>query len=204
VPVTYTPRTRTAPDLKWLLNERAAVAGTLTRLLSRRESLVARLARTEQLLARTRIAIAGADSGLATQRQALAALDHALALMHPTVSPAVVGEVVPWAGKYGRKGGLTEFVKSVIKNSYPEPVPTVTIRKQPFQLGTRDPQRRCLPEEVHPVRDSKLARGRPDKACQAGERDSNHSMGLDGQRLSQLTRTFAGPDRGTGDTPCTR
>lgn len=75
---------------------------------------------------------------------------------------------------------------------------------QPFQLGTRDPQRRCLPEEVHPVRDSKLARGRPDKACQAGERDSNHSMGLDGQRLSQLTRTFAGPDRGTGDTPCTR
>jgi hypothetical protein len=115
--------------LKWLLNERAAVAGTLTRLLSRRESLVARLARTEQLLARTRIAIAGADSGLATQRQALAALDHALALMHPTVSPAVVGEVVPWAGKYGRKGGLTEFVKSVIKNSYPEPVPTVTIRK---------------------------------------------------------------------------
>lgn len=102
-------RARTPSDLKWLLNERAALAGQLQEL-SRQENLTqAQIARFERLLSQL---LAKAPT-LGARRKVLeakvAALDHAMALAYERVNPAAAGRVNARSDQYGKQlARLTE------------------------------------------------------------------------------------------------
>ena len=84
-------RTRTPSAIKWLLNERAALAGKAQRL-------EAELQRIQQEL-------------FAVQKK-LAALDTTLELLDKSVATDAVGTVNAWAGKYGARGAVKACVLS--------------------------------------------------------------------------------------------
>lgn len=97
-------RTRTPPDLKWLLNERAAIAGRIQKL----EKVLHGLHKMEQSLSEC--------------RGTLDALDTAIGLAYQGVRPDAAGTVNAWAGKYGQLGALTEFVVQLLREAAPAPV----------------------------------------------------------------------------------
>ena len=94
---------KTPSTLKWLAEKRARVAGALEpqeRLLQQVESEVVKL------------------------RADLAALDQALGLFDSSVDAAGIESIAAWAGNYGRRGSLLEFLASVVEASAPHPVST--------------------------------------------------------------------------------
>lgn len=84
-------RTRTPSAIKWLLNERAALAGKAQRL-------EAELQRIQQ--------------ELSAVQEKLAALDTTLELLDKSVATDAVGTVNAWAGKYGARGAVKACVLS--------------------------------------------------------------------------------------------
>lgn len=121
-------RLRTPPEIKWLLNERAALAGDATRLDNRSAHFARRLTHLEALHERTLIRL---SEGLEKQRQALervAALDRTMHMLLPALNPAACGEVRAWAGKYGARGELTRFVLSALERADPTHVPFHALR----------------------------------------------------------------------------
>ena len=86
-----TPRTRTPPVFKWLLNERAALAGEAKRL----EAELQRVQRE-----------------LPAVQEKLAALDTTLELLDKSVATDAAGTVNAWAGKYGARGAVKACVLS--------------------------------------------------------------------------------------------
>jgi hypothetical protein len=98
-------RTRTPPDLKWVLNERAAVAGELQSI----EAELARLtARKEQLGA------------------LLHHLDHVYSQLAPQ-APAVPVLVVSARKRYGGRGNCIGWVRETLQTAYPQAVDTSTL-----------------------------------------------------------------------------
>lgn len=85
------PRARTPPVFKWLLNERAALAGEAQRLKADLERIQRELP-----------AILGK----------LAALDATMSAIDPLVAPDAAGTVKAWAGKYGERGAVKACVLS--------------------------------------------------------------------------------------------
>ena len=63
------------------------------------------------------------QSALSKHQAQREANDLVLKHTYPGVNPASVGAVAAWAGKYGRRGELKEFVRSIIKAAHPEGVP---------------------------------------------------------------------------------
>ena len=86
-----TPRTRTPPVFKWLLNERAVLAGEALRLQAELERIQLEL---PAVLAK------------------LTALDATMAAIDPAVAPNAAGSVNAWAGKYGERGAVKACVLS--------------------------------------------------------------------------------------------
>lgn len=86
-----TPRTRTPPVFKWLLNERAALAGEAQRLQTELQRIQLEL---PSVLAK------------------LTALDATMAAIDPAVAPDAAGTVNAWAGKYGARGAVKACVLS--------------------------------------------------------------------------------------------
>ncbi len=118
------PRTRTPPDVKWLLNERAALAGEAAKAETTQRGLLAKQARlTHQLEC---VAALLARSRLAQNRThaSIDALDVTIALAHSRVEPSAGGVVAAWAGKYGKRGGLGEFIARTLREAAPEPITT--------------------------------------------------------------------------------
>lgn len=91
LPGATTRRTRTPPVFKWLLNERAALAGKAQRL-------EAELQRIQQ--------------ELSAVQEKLAALDTTLELLDKSVATDAAGTVNAWAGKYGARGAVKACVLS--------------------------------------------------------------------------------------------
>ena len=85
------PRTRTPSAIKWLLNERAALAGKAQRL----EAELQRVQRE-----------------LPAVQEKLAALDITLELLDKSVATDAAGTVNAWAGKYGARGAVKACVLS--------------------------------------------------------------------------------------------
>lgn len=85
------PCARTPPVFKWLLNERAALAGEAQRLKADLERIQRELP-----------AVLGK----------LAALDATMAAIDPLVAPDAAGTVKAWAGKYGERGAVKACVLS--------------------------------------------------------------------------------------------
>jgi hypothetical protein len=54
----------------------------------------------------------------------MAALDATLALAHSRVEPSAGGVLASWAGKYGKRGGLGEFLEHALRNAAPAPLTT--------------------------------------------------------------------------------
>jgi hypothetical protein len=111
-------RTRTPAHLKWLLNERAAVAGAL-------RSLAVREAELQGLL-----------GAIARQREIrereLAALTHALAYFERKCAARPLGTAPVRAhqGRYGERGGLGEFLLGMLQASAPQALDTVTLTER--------------------------------------------------------------------------
>lgn len=111
-------RTRTPAHLKWLLNERAAVAGALRSLAVREVELL------------------GLLGAVASEREArereLAALTHALAYFERerAARPPGVAPVRAHQGRYGERGGLGEFLLGLLRASAPQALDTVTLTER--------------------------------------------------------------------------
>lgn len=120
-------RLRTPPELKWLLNERAALAGVDAGLSEDQRLAVIQLARAEEavLCARLRVEHLARMRSVAEQR--LAALDHVVHLTNSGVNPEAGGVVKAWAGRYGERGALTAFLAETLKAAAPAPLPTSTL-----------------------------------------------------------------------------
>lgn len=127
LPVPEQTRSRTPPALKWMLNERAALAGRLQRsareLVPLKEQHAAAMARANALATR----VAEAEEKHQEVAHAMQALDTVLQAAFPLVNPAAAGVVNAWAGKYGRPGALKAFLLSVVERSSPEPVTTAEL-----------------------------------------------------------------------------
>lgn len=99
------PRTRTPPDVKWLANELAAVAGEL-------ETIEAEMTR------------------LAARRAQLQAVQGALTQVAGLVGAPDLGQLVPSVnvhGKYGDRGRLREWLKLLLQEAAPGAVDTPTM-----------------------------------------------------------------------------
>lgn len=96
---------KTPPHLKWLLNERAMLAGELARLAERIEKLVVLQDQTTEKLR---------------------ALDRTLARVDSRVRPDA-GGLVRAQTKYGARGALTDFIVLQLEQAAPDFVDTVEI-----------------------------------------------------------------------------
>jgi hypothetical protein len=145
-----------------MLNERAALAGevrkanvTRGRLLAKQDKLQRQLAAVETLLARSQVAESRVQASID-------ALDVTMALAHSLVEPTAGGEVCAWAGKYGKRGGLGEFIEGVLRNAAPEPVTTtvlINLASQHFGLSLPLPKdRRAFRKSVSSALTSLLKR----------------------------------------------
>ncbi|MEK8049177.1 hypothetical protein AACH10_02895 [Ideonella sp. DXS22W] len=140
-----TPRTRTPPDLKWLLNERAALLGVADRVSERQRALALNLKQLEVELSVVAAELEAARSHAAAVAGKLHALDTTLGLMHPEVNPAAAGCVQAWAGRFGERGALTAFVQEHLRALWPEATLAAEIQRAVvayFGLEVRTPQER--------------------------------------------------------------
>lgn len=103
-------RIRTPPELKWLLVERATLAGDLAKLTTRLAVLEAETARVSSTLA---------------------ALDTAIRLTEAKARPDAAGVIQRHCGNYGARGALKAFIITVLQDS-PDGISTrnmaVTVR----------------------------------------------------------------------------
>lgn len=102
-------RTRTDPTLKWLLNERAAIAGVHASASEAIPRLERRVQRAELLLKRAQHQLAAARSAVAQAETKLQAFDSTIGQLNQDANPAAAGTVRTWLGRYGERGALTEF-----------------------------------------------------------------------------------------------
>ncbi len=111
-------RTRTPAHLKWLLNERAAVAGALRSLAVREaelQGLLGAIAREREI-----------------RERELAALTHAVAYFERerAARPPGVAPVRAHQGRYGERGGLGEFLLGLLRASAPQALDTVALTER--------------------------------------------------------------------------
>lgn len=122
-------RQRTDPTLKWLLNERAALAGRVVTLNhsvgTLKEQVFCAQRRVDFLAGK----VSDAEDRLRDADGSLHALDAVLETSFPTVSPSAGGVVRAWAGKYGQRGGLKAHILSVLREAAPSIVPTGPLAK---------------------------------------------------------------------------
>ncbi len=118
------PGTRSPPDLKWLLNERAALAGEVSKAEVTQAGLQVKQARLEQHLAKVQSLLARSQCAQSRAQASIDALDVTIALAYAQVEPTVGGVIEAWAGKYGKRGGLGEFIAQSLRTAAPAPLTT--------------------------------------------------------------------------------
>lgn len=117
-------RTRTPPDVKWLLNERAALAGEVAKAEVTQAGLRAKQARLEHQLAKVQFLMERSQCAQTRAQASMDALDTTMALAHSRLEPTAGGVVEAWAGKYGKRGGLGEFIAQSLREVAPAPLTT--------------------------------------------------------------------------------
>lgn len=115
-------RTRTDPTLKWLINERAALAGAQQSTLEAIPRLQRRVHRAQTLLEKARHSLAVAEKAIELNSAKLQALDITLAQFNPQIDPNRGVVVRAWKGRYGERGALTQFLLELLKQSAPAPM----------------------------------------------------------------------------------
>lgn len=115
-------QTRTPPHLKWLLNERAALAGEVNKATLRSQALAAKLDALQVSLTNLHLKVQSVSAVKAERQATLAALDTAIGLACQDVRPDAAGVVNAMAGKYGQRGGLIGFVAGTLRDVAPSPL----------------------------------------------------------------------------------
>lgn len=121
---------RTPPELKWLLNERAAVLGQLGKAQERAESFDRAARRWEEMRAKAVRRREEAQQGAAEKLRTLQALDVSIALVDSRVRSDAAGRVVPWKDKYGIRGALTNFLRAALRDAAPQPLSGAELAKR--------------------------------------------------------------------------
>jgi hypothetical protein len=103
------------PTLKWLAEKRARVAGELGHRERRLQCVEAEVV------------------GL---RADLAALDKALFLYDRSVNAQSIEPISAWAGNYGTRGSLMEFLSSLVEASAPSPISTRELTQKTMERFT--------------------------------------------------------------------
>lgn len=120
-------RTRTAPDLKYLLNDRAAAAGVVAGFDRRIAGVEAQVRELQARLQQLQCDM----EDLCAQRQApvaeLHAIEAVLTDLHPGWRSARV--VNAWAGKYGERGDRKAFVLQFVRQAGPGGVSAVELTR---------------------------------------------------------------------------
>jgi hypothetical protein len=138
-------RTRTPPDLKWLLNERAAIAGEIRKTYLHQKALAPRLAALQLKMDGVTALMQQCADVRKSHQATLAALDATIGLAYSQVDPSVGGVVLAWDGKYGKRGALKQFVSQTLRVAAPTPVSTRQLINQAilhFQLSLPLPSSR--------------------------------------------------------------
>lgn len=136
--------TRTAPELKWLLNERAAVLGRLSKAQGRFDAFDRSIQRYEGLLSRAISGRSSAEKDMAEKTRTLEALDISIGLVNTKVRPDAAGCVVP-QDKYGCWGGLSKFLRETLRTAAPRPISGADLARLAiahFHLSISTPQER--------------------------------------------------------------
>lgn len=123
----YSGQTRTPPDVKWMLNERAALAGEVSKAEATQAGLTAKQVRLQQQLAKVQFLRERSQCAQSRAQASIDALDVTIALAHSRVEPTAGGVVEAWAGKYGKRGGLGEFIAQSLRESAPAPLTTTIL-----------------------------------------------------------------------------
>lgn len=110
-------RRRTPSDLKWLLNERASLLGQTKQAARRLGALREQAAKLEGLLAAVRDQLMEVEHLRLALLKQVGALDVTVGLVHPGADPAAAGCVRAWAGRYGVRGALTDFIRAAVLSS---------------------------------------------------------------------------------------
>lgn len=128
-------RTKTPPLLKWLLVERATLAGNVARLSEQEADIDQELRRVQErqaLLAleaqRLLLCKSQLPVRLAEERARIAALDTSIGLVSgDLVAPSAAGTVRAFSGRYGKRGDLKAFIIDELQKAAPAAVATSTI-----------------------------------------------------------------------------
>lgn len=137
---------RTPADLKWLLNEHAAIVGEQELLRRRISQLQARLRKVEALRQRLSSDLKSRQQRLTQTTQLISALDTTIAMSHPAANPEAGGAVRAWAGRYGKRGALRAYLLKKIQTAGPDGISTTQLIEsaiQHFQLPVKLPSERA-------------------------------------------------------------
>jgi hypothetical protein len=150
--ISISGQTRTPPALKWMLNERAAVAGRLSKAATRLQSLNSTVVDLQRRLETAQAKASAEVTNMAGHQGTLDALDASMSMMYQQARPDAGGTVNAWAGDYGKRGGLEAFVLGKIKNAAPTSVSSCDIRLEVaayFNISaTNFYDKRCLRRSV--------------------------------------------------------
>lgn len=122
-------RSRTPPDLKFLLNEQARLRGDLSAASKRKAVLLERAARYSTKLANAQAELTKLQAHEAVSAANLEALQQTVQLLHAAVDPEAGGTVHAWAGKYGERGAMKAFVREYLRSVAPLAVGTSDVTR---------------------------------------------------------------------------
>jgi hypothetical protein len=116
--------------LKWLLNERAAIAGAIAKGMALQAALQKKRLHQERALAKVVQHIDGNLQMLSEKRATLEAMDATIEMVDSRVNAAAGGTVRAWAERYGARGGLQRHVAQILEKSAPSAVSMAQIIQQ--------------------------------------------------------------------------
>lgn len=120
-------RTRTASDLKFLLNERAAILDALQCAERNRKLLELGISRDEARLAARRAQFDVMGNALVVHTRELAAIDLVLGTTCPGMDARSLGAVRGWSTPLRPRGALKALVFRLLQAAAPGSVPTLTL-----------------------------------------------------------------------------
>lgn len=115
---------KTPSALKWLAETRARVSGQLQSAQATCELVRQQVASAEEKLASLRALESICDEQVTKRAKALEALDGSVVIFDKSIQPKSIGTIKAWAGRYGKRGALREYLHEVIKSRAPEFVST--------------------------------------------------------------------------------
>lgn len=120
-------QTRIPPDVKWLLNEPAALAGVVEKAAVKQAGLRVKQGRLEHHLAKVLLELERSRTAQSRAQASVDALDATMGLVCARLEPTSAGVVDAWAGKYGKRGALGELIREALRAAAPEPLTTTVL-----------------------------------------------------------------------------